>query len=194
MSDDTRKLCYNFTFIKDFLRKSRGSLDDTISTQMNNLIVRGKFDIQSLSKPWYLQRPLQSENDTDLDVEAFEALANKGGRTRYSAPSKVLCEQFAQALLESWNQRSKMIQQCTEIAKADLEASSNSSLKSSTEADTNQRLDPYSGRPVYSYNKAEELSRIMRTEAAVEDVIRDRTWRIVRESCGDLPEKWEDMS
>lgn len=48
-----------------------------------------------------------------------------------------------------------------------------------------ERLDPYSGRFFPKPSRTEILAQVVRNEKMVEDILRDRTWRIVRERCGD---------
>lgn len=46
-----------------------------------------------------------------------------------------------------------------------------------------ERLDPYSGRFYPRESRTEVLARVIRNERLVEDIIRERSWRIVGEKC-----------
>lgn len=46
-----------------------------------------------------------------------------------------------------------------------------------------ERLDPYSGRFDTRESRTEVLARVLRNENLVEDIVRERTWRIVGEKC-----------
>lgn len=48
----------------------------------------------------------------------------------------------------------------------------------------NQRLDPYSGRSYPQETQVELLAEVVRNERVVEEIIRERTWRVVGERCG----------
>ena len=50
----------------------------------------------------------------------------------------------------------------------------------------NERLDPYSGRSYPPKTRAELLAEIVRNERVVEEIIRERSWRVVGERCGGL--------
>jgi hypothetical protein len=54
----------------------------------------------------------------------------------------------------------------------------------------NERLDPYSGRYFARSLRTEALASLIRNERMVEQIIRERTWRIVGERCedGDISE------
>lgn len=47
-----------------------------------------------------------------------------------------------------------------------------------------ERLDPYSGRFYPRESRTEVLARVIRNERLVEDIVRERSWRIVGEKCG----------
>lgn len=46
-----------------------------------------------------------------------------------------------------------------------------------------ERLDPYSGRFYPRESRTEVLARVVRNERLVEDIVRERSWRIVGEKC-----------
>lgn len=48
-----------------------------------------------------------------------------------------------------------------------------------------ERLDPYSGRYFPREPRTEKLALLLRQERSVENIVRSRTWGLVRERCGD---------
>ena len=55
-----------------------------------------------------------------------------------------------------------------------------------------ERLDPYSARFFPREPRTELLANTIRNERAVENIIRLRTWGLVRERCGDMEIGWEE--
>jgi hypothetical protein len=56
-----------------------------------------------------------------------------------------------------------------------------------------ERLDPYSARFFPREARTEQLAMIVRQEMGVENIVRSRTWDIVRERCGDSTRAaWQD--
>jgi len=55
-----------------------------------------------------------------------------------------------------------------------------------------ERLDPYSGRFFPREARAEELARRVREERIVEDIVRGRTWGVVRGRCEGVEGEWGD--
>lgn len=49
-----------------------------------------------------------------------------------------------------------------------------------------ERLDPYSGKFYPRESRTEILARVIRNERLVEDIIRERSWRIVGEKCEEF--------
>lgn len=60
-------------------------------------------------------------------------------------------------------------------------------MESAKEQDrvVNDRLDPYSSRYFPREARTESLANIVRNERIVEEIIRERTWGVVAERCGD---------
>ena len=50
-----------------------------------------------------------------------------------------------------------------------------------------ERLDPYSGRYFPREARTERIAGIIRNERMVEEIVRGRTWGMVREKCEDVP-------
>lgn len=53
-----------------------------------------------------------------------------------------------------------------------------------------ERLDPYSGRVFPQEPRTTQLVMLIRQEQAVEDIVRARTWGVVRDRCGVPVEDW----
>jgi hypothetical protein len=53
------------------------------------------------------------------------------------------------------------------------------------------RLDPYSSRYFPREARTERLAAIIRQERGVEDIVRARSWGLMRERCGYAVEDWE---
>ena len=49
-----------------------------------------------------------------------------------------------------------------------------------------ERLDPYSGRFFPRESRTEVLAQVIRNERMVENIVRERSWRVVRERCSEL--------
>jgi len=59
-----------------------------------------------------------------------------------------------------------------------------------------ERLDPYSGRFFPRESRTEVLAQVIRNERVVENIVRERSWRVVRERCsefGALGEDWRGV-
>lgn len=55
-----------------------------------------------------------------------------------------------------------------------------------------ERLDPYSGRFFPREARTERLALLIRQERGVESIVRNRTWGLVKERCGDSVDNWEE--
>jgi hypothetical protein len=56
---------------------------------------------------------------------------------------------------------------------------------------TSERSDPYSARMFPKESRTEKLAMIIRQEESVENIVRTRTWGIVRDRCGEMIDNWE---
>jgi hypothetical protein len=56
----------------------------------------------------------------------------------------------------------------------------------------NERLDPYSGRVFPREARTEKLALLLRQEGGIENIVRTRSWEMVRERCGDSAQNWEE--
>ena len=55
-----------------------------------------------------------------------------------------------------------------------------------------ERLDPYSARFFPREARTETLASIVRQERGVENIVRARSWGLVRERCGEDWKDWEE--
>lgn len=55
----------------------------------------------------------------------------------------------------------------------------------------NERFDPYSGRFFPREPRTVQLASVIQMEQGVENIVRTRTWGLVKERCGDGPDTWE---
>ncbi len=158
----------------DFLRISRSSIDDSITQNLNALVTPAKagFDPASTASP----RPRQ--------------LARRIGTAS--------CATFQDNILfPSWQARTEVLSYCALVATSpdpdDPEAAQREAENlRNREKVVNERLDPYSSRYFPREARTEQLASLMRQERGVENIVRARTWRIVRERCdGELPEDWQ---
>lgn len=169
----TPQFCFSTTVLRDFLRLSRGTIDDTITQNLNALATpsRAGFDPTSTSR---LARPATRQ----IDASSCEAFKN-------------------QVLFPSWQSRSDVLSYCTLVATSpdpdDPEATLRETEKEKNrERVVDERLDPYSSRFFPREARTEQLATILRQEMGVENIVRARSWGIVRERCGDIENSWED--
>lgn len=55
-----------------------------------------------------------------------------------------------------------------------------------------ERLDPYSGRYFPKEPRTEQLALLLRQEKGVENIVRARTWDVVRQRCDESLTSWQD--
>lgn len=177
----TPQLCFNTTYLRDFLRTSRAQLDDTISTSLNSLLT------PSTTSPF---NPLSTSSPT----------SNR--RSTRQPISQSACSTFLdRTLFPSWDNRSRILSYCSVVASSpdpndpNLEQIKLDNARGEARL-VDERLDPYSGRFFPREPRTEQLALLLRNENAVEGIIRERTWRILQERCeglgGGFGEKWED--
>ena len=99
-----------------------------------------------------------------------------------------------------WASRSQVISYCSIVATSpDPDDPDRTTIEAQNIAQShrvvNERLDPYSGRFFPKEPRTEMLGSLLRNENAVENIVRERTWRILNERCNDLdPSRrgWQD--
>ncbi|KAF1816919.1 hypothetical protein P152DRAFT_453529 [Eremomyces bilateralis CBS 781.70] len=170
----TPKFCFNQSALRDFFRVSRSALDDTISQSLN-----------ALSEP--SRSPF-----TPSTVSTRPSIPT----TRQLPPST--CTTFtAQTLFPAWNARDAVLTYCSAVASSpdpdDPGAVERRIEEHTRERQTvDERLDPYSGRWFPKEARAERLGRWVRNEGMVEEIIRERSWDVVRSRCGGVEEGWKE--
>ncbi|KAH0843268.1 hypothetical protein AYO21_09044 [Fonsecaea monophora] len=176
----TPQFCFNTRVLRDFLRLSRASIDDSISTNLNALITpatTSPFDPTSTS----IRNP-----------------SLPSSLTRAPIPRETSRTFLHSVLFPSWNVRSDVISYCTSVATSpdpnDPDLIEREALnRRDAERIVNERLDPYSGRFFPRESRAEMLADVLRNENAVEKIVRTRTWGIVQERCEGVEEgSWEE--
>ncbi|KAK5678318.1 hypothetical protein LTS10_009490 [Elasticomyces elasticus] len=163
----TPQLCFNTTALRDFLRVSRGTVDDTISQNLNALVTPGTsspFDPSSTSSR--TPRPVHRR---PIDGTA--------------------CKQFKDhVLFPSWQARSDVLNYCAGVATSPDPDDPGHLLRETEdlkarERMVDERLDPYSARYFPREARTEALAMLIRNERMVESIIRSRTWGMVGERC-----------
>lgn len=160
--------------IPDFLRQSRSLIDDTIVQQLNALANPAH---QRWSPASTAIRPLP-------DRPFIAADACVGFRD--------------QVLFPAWQTRSQVLHYCAGVAvdpnDPDLILRQLESAEDRNRV-VDERLDPYSGRFVPRETRTERLAEVVRNERSIEDIVRARTWRLMREKCGPnvAAGSWQDV-
>ncbi|KAI0110234.1 putative caffeine-induced death protein Cid2 [Daldinia grandis] len=163
----TPQFCFSSVALRDFLRISRSAIDDSITQNLNALITPSQlgFDPSSTS----VRAPRASSRPIDPRA----------------------CQEFKdKVLFPSWQARSDVLTYCAYVATSpdpdDPEvALREAETERSRERVVDERLDPYSGRYFPREPRTEMLANLLRQERSVENIVRSRTWGLVRERCGD---------
>jgi len=158
--------------LADFLRLSRGAIDDSIIQNLNALLTPASegFDPQSTSSA-----------HTRRSISAWR---------RPSQPNTQSCQSFKDRILfPSWQVRSDVLNYCASVATSPDPNDPDQLLREIESAKArerviDERLDPYSGRYFPKEARTESLAALIRNERAVEKIIRSRTWSLVGERCG----------
>ncbi|KAJ5532607.1 hypothetical protein N7513_001040 [Penicillium frequentans] len=170
----TPQFCFNEKLLRDFLRLSRSTIDDSITQNLNALITPAQegFDPSSTAV-----RQTDSRGQKVIHPEA--------------------CQGFKEnVLFSSWQTRSDVLNYCAGVATSpdpddpDLILRENESARD-RERVVDERLDPYSGRFFPKEPRTESLANLVRNQRMVEEIIRARTWGLVSERCG-AGSSWED--
>ncbi|KAL8667440.1 MAG: hypothetical protein Q9202_000656 [Teloschistes flavicans] len=169
----TPQFCFNETALRDFLRISRSTIDDSIVQNLNALVTPAQagFDPSSTAERQTL--PIRNRS---IDSEACQGFKDN-------------------VLFPSWQTRSDVLNYCTGVAldpqDPDLLLREAETAKE-RERVVNERLDPYSGRFFPREARTESLANLIRNERGVEGIIRARTWGLVTERCGETGVGWEE--
>ncbi|XWW96007.1 hypothetical protein V2A60_003977 [Cordyceps javanica] len=167
------QLCFSTSTLRDFLRFSRSTVDDTISQNLNALVTpaRAGFDPQSTSQ----RTSRLSERDLNT-----ERCANF----------------FDKVLFAAWGSRDQVLEYCTAVASSpdpdDPDAARRElQMKKDSERVVDERLDPYSGRFYTRESRTEALTSTLRQERVIENIVRHRTWEVIQNRCEEPPEDWQ---
>ncbi|KAK4188408.1 caffeine-induced death protein 2 [Podospora australis] len=171
----TPQFCFSTVILRDFLRISRSSIDDTITQNLNALATPAKTGFDPTSTSRLQSRPSTRSIDPN-DCHAFRE----------------------QVLFPSWQTRSDIISYCSLVATSPDPSDPEAALRDAEneknrERVIDERLDPYSARYFPREPRTEQLASILRQEMGVENIIRARTWDIIKERCGDpTATSWEE--
>ncbi|KAL7272178.1 hypothetical protein RUND412_005026 [Rhizina undulata] len=161
------QFCFSTRELKDFLRLSRATIDDTISQNLNALSTpsRDGFDPNST-----FQRTIPTFRFLPADK----------------------CRQFTDnVLMASWQSRSDVLNYCASVATSEDPEDPDSLARlgetaAERERTVDERLDPYSGRFFPKETRTQILATVVRNERMVEEIVRERSWKIVKERCGEF--------
>ncbi|KAL9086149.1 MAG: hypothetical protein Q9159_004329 [Coniocarpon cinnabarinum] len=175
----TPQFCVNATALQDFLRLSRSTVDDSISTHLNAMLTPSRPSLFSST-------PTQPEPPP------------RGNRRNISGET---CARFKdEVLFPNWRSRDDVLSYCSNVAVSpDAAVASTEQEASGAEhrdfwgnvQPTDERLDPYSARD-YSYNResnTQQLRSVLANEQGVERIVRSRSWGILGERCVGEKEK-----
>lgn len=170
----TPQFCFSTTVLRDFLRLSRGALDDSITQNLNALATPAARGFDPTSTSQRASRP----------------------QTRGQIAPRS-CQNFKdQVLFPTWQARSDVLSYCALVATSpdpdDPDATvREAELEKDRERVVDERLDPYSARYFPREPRTTQLALLLRQEQGVENIVRSRTWDLVRERCGDSADNWE---
>jgi hypothetical protein len=173
----TPQFCFNTRVLRDFLRLSRASIDDSISTNLNALITPS------------------STNPFDPASTSVRNSSLPSSLRTQSIPNKTCTTFLESVLFPSWNSRAAVISYCASVATSpdpdDPELIEREALnKKDEDRIVDERLDPYSSRFFPKESRTEQLAAVLRNENAVEAIVRERTWQIVSERCEGVQDSW----
>ncbi|KAL1862700.1 hypothetical protein VTK73DRAFT_6677 [Phialemonium thermophilum] len=167
------QFCFSTTALRDFLRISRSAIDDSITQNLNALITPAKRGFDPSSTARRVPQPVSREIDSES------------------------CQNFKdKVLFPSWQSRSQVLSYCALVATSpdpdDPEAAiREAELEKNRDRVVDERLDPYSARFFPQEPRTERLALLLRQEQGVENIVRTRTWEVVKERCGESVETWE---
>jgi len=162
--------------LADFLRLSRGSVDDSITQNLNALIAPGSIPFNP-SSTTARQHPSPARAQRAVGSAACDGFKNN-------------------VLFPSWQMRSNVLNYCATVATSPDPFDPENVLREvenmhARDKIVNERLDPYSARYTPREARTESLAALIRNERMVEDIIRTRTWSIVGERCGMTGESFD---
>ncbi|KAI1182994.1 caffeine induced death protein Cid2 [Nemania serpens] len=163
----TPQFCFTTVALRDFLRISRGAVDDSITQNINALVTPAKsgFDPASTS----IRAPRGSSRQ--IDPRSCQTFKDK-------------------VLFPSWQARSDVLTYCAYVATSPDPDDPETELRAAEternrERVVDERLDPYSARFFPREPRTEKLALLLRQERSVEKIVRSRTWGLVQERCAN---------
>ncbi|KAI1825974.1 caffeine induced death protein Cid2 [Xylaria intraflava] len=162
----TPQFCFTTVALRDFLRISRGAIDDSITQNLNALVTPAK---------------------SGFDPASTSVRAPRGAGNQIDPRS---CQTFQEKVLfPSWQARSDVLTYCAYVATSPDPDDPEISLRAAEternrERVVDERLDPYSGRYFPREPRTEKLAFLLRQERSVENIVRSRTWGVFQERCG----------
>ncbi|KAF4978912.1 hypothetical protein FZEAL_4798 [Fusarium zealandicum] len=171
----TPQFCFSYGTLRDFLRLSRSTIDDSITQNLNALVTPSRTGFDPSSTTERSSRPLSRQIDTQS------------------------CSTFKdRVLFPSWEARVEVLNYCALVAASPDPDDPDRTLRElEKEKDrdrvVDERLDPYSGRFFPREARTERLASLVRQERGVEGVVRHRTWEVIQQRCGGNSfDTWED--
>ncbi|KAH8652799.1 caffeine-induced death protein 2 [Tricladium varicosporioides] len=168
----TPQFCFNTLALKDFLRISRASIDDSITQNLNALFTPSTAGFDPTSTSTRNPRPSYSRRIPASSCTSFKN----------------------QVLFPSWQARSDVLNYCASVATSpdpeDPELRQAESEKDRQRV-VDERLDPYSARFFPREARTDRLAGVVKWERGVEGIVRARSWGLVVERCGDDFRDWE---
>ncbi|OBT90960.1 hypothetical protein VE02_00154 [Pseudogymnoascus sp. 03VT05] len=162
----TPQFCFSTAALREFIRISRSSIDDSITQNLN---------------------ALATPASRGFDVTSTSHRTPSGARTLDPRS----CTSFKSTILfPAWQARSDVLQYCGHVAVSPdpddpgLVARQLEEERGKARV-IDDRLDPYSSRFFPRESRTEELARVVRMEGGVERIVRARTWEVVEERCGE---------
>ncbi|RFU74305.1 caffeine-induced death 2 [Trichoderma arundinaceum] len=168
------QFCFSFGTLRDFLRLSRSSIDDSITQNLNALVTPARTGFDPVSTSRRTPRSFAEQ----IDAEACQSFKDK-------------------VLFPSWKARAEVLSYCGIVATSpDPDDPQAAILELEKQRDreriVDERLDPYSGRFFPREARTQSLALLMRQERAVENIVRSRTWDVIQGRCGATGQSWQD--
>ncbi|KAF3909888.1 hypothetical protein ABW21_db0208061 [Orbilia brochopaga] len=154
----TPAFCFSTSTLKEFLRTSRATTDDAISQQLATLARPPSFDPTTTASRHPSHRLI---------------------------PPSTLAAFLRSTLYPSWSARAEVLSYCAQVAtQPDPDDPSALEIARENEAQgariVDERLDPYSGRYFPKESRVQVLAGVVRNERGVEEIVRERTWDVVK--------------
>ncbi|CAL3963627.1 hypothetical protein PZA11_001190 [Diplocarpon coronariae] len=171
----TPQFCFSTVALRDFLRISRSSIDDSITQNLNALLTPASAGFDPSSTSSRIPRPSNLRQISPKSCQTFKS----------------------QVLFPSWKMRSDVLNYCAAVATSpDPDDPEAIPRRLESERDkmrvVDERLDPYSSKYYPAEARTERLAALIRQERGVENIIRARSWGVARDRCGDDSRDWEE--